>query len=120
MSRKASIVSGLGIAVALGVMAVAGPSPVWAQPAHRCADPAIAQAQKLLEFHFGPDARIQIDKAVKPLAPIRNPANRSQRLDVLEVWGNVYKGQYRMRLIYAQIPKDCVLMGQEILEYASL
>jgi hypothetical protein len=101
-------------------MTVAAPSPAWAQTAHRCANPAIAQAQKLLEFHFGPDARIEIVKTVKALAPIRNPANRSQRLDVLEVWGNVYKGQYRMRLIYAQVPKECVLMGQEILEYASL
>jgi len=38
---------------------------------------------------------------------------------VLEVWGHIYKGQYRMRLIYARSPKDCVLVGQEILEYAS-
>jgi hypothetical protein len=120
MSHNTSIIRGLGILFALGVMAAAAPSPAWAQPAHRCVNPAIEQAQKLLEFHFGPDARIQIDKTVKALAPIRNPANRSQRLDVLEVWGNVYKGQYRMRLIYAQIPKECVLMGQEILEYASL
>jgi len=38
----------------------------------------------------------------------------------VEVWGYVYKGQYRMRFIYAQPPQNCVLMGQEILEYADL
>ena len=74
----------------------------------------------MLAFHFGPDNRIEIDKSVKTLAPIRNPADRTQRLDVLEVWGYIYKGQYRMRFIYAQLPKESVLMGQEILEYASL
>jgi hypothetical protein len=80
----------------------------------------IEQAQKLLTFHFGPDGRIEIDKSVKVLAPIRNPANRAQRFDVLEVWGHIYKGDYRMRLIYARLPNECVLMGQEVLEYASL
>jgi len=25
-----------------------------------------------------------------------------------------------MRLIYARLPNECVLMGQEVLEYASL
>jgi len=39
---------------------------------------------------------------------------------VLEVWGSIYKGNYRMRLIYHVAGKDCTLMGQEILEYASL
>ena len=58
---------------------------------------------------------------MKSLAPIRNPANRTQRFDVLELWGHVYKGRFRIRLIYAQGPgSECVLMGQEILEYADL
>ena len=48
------------------------------------------------------------------------PPTRAQRFDVLEVWGHIYKGDYRMRLIYARIPEECVLMGQEVLEYASL
>jgi pentose-5-phosphate-3-epimerase len=43
-----------------------------------------------------------------------------RRYDVLEVWGNVYKGSYRMRFIYALVGPDCVLMGEEILEDASL
>ena len=38
------------------------------------------------------------------------------RFDVLEVWGFIYKAEYRMHFLYAQIPGDCVLMGQEILE----
>jgi hypothetical protein len=61
---------------------------------------------------------------LRQLAPnagaIRNPANRAQRFDVLEVWGDVYKAQYRMRFIDARLPGECVLMGQEILESSSL
>ncbi|WP_332876737.1 hypothetical protein [Massilia sp. S19_KUP03_FR1] len=89
-------------------------------PVHHCAAAAAGQAQRLLSFHLGPDQRIEIAQEVKVLAPIRNPANRKQQFDVLEVWGNVYKGQYRMHFIYAQMQGDCVLMGQEILEHASL
>ena len=120
ISLSTSIGYGLGTAVALCAITVAGSSAAPLQPAHHCASAATEQAQKLLVFHLGPDGRIQIDKSVRALAPIRNPANAAQRLDVLEVWGHVYKGQYRMRLIYAQLPNECVLMGQEILEYAGL
>ena len=91
-----------------------------AQQEHRCAKSALAQAPKLLEFHFGPDNRIEIRNAVKVLAPMRNPANAKQTFDVLEVWGFIYKGSYRMRFIYARMPGDCMLMGQEIMEHASL
>ena len=80
----------------------------------------MVQAKKLLTFHFGPDNRIAIDKSIKVLAPLRNPANKKQLFDVLEVWGYIYKGQYRMRLLYARLPGTCTLMGQEILEFASL
>jgi hypothetical protein len=34
------------------------------------------------------------------------------RFDVLEVLGHIYKADYRMRLIYAQIKGSCALMGQ--------
>lgn len=91
-----------------------------AAPVHACTAEAAQQAKRLLEFHIGKDDRIAIDDAVKVLAPVRNPANKNQMFDVLEVWGNVYKGQYRMRFIYAQVKGNCVLMGQEILEHASL
>lgn len=111
---------GLGSALGLSALAPVGGSAAWAQPpSHRCAADAVEQAQKLLVFHFGADDRIEVDKAAKTLSPIRNPANRAQRFDVLEVWGHIYKGEYRMRFLYAQTP-DCVLMGQEILEIASL
>jgi hypothetical protein len=91
-----------------------------AGPGHHCASTAMEQAKKLLVFHAGSDNRIEINQSVKKLAPIQNPANKKQRLDVLEVWGSIYKGQYRLRFLYAQIAGECILMGQEILEYASL
>jgi hypothetical protein len=95
-------------------------SLAYAKPVHHCSSAATEQAKKLLAFHFGPDKRIEIEESVKELPPIHNPANRKQLLDVLEVWGSIYKGQYRMRFIYARLPGQCILMGQEILEYASL
>jgi len=95
-------------------------SLAYAEPAHHCSSAATAQAKKLLAFHIGSDNRIEIDKSVKELAPIHNPANQKQLFDVLEVWGYLYKGQYRMRFIYARLPGECILMGQEILEYAGL
>lgn len=92
-----------------------------AAPAHRCAGPAARQAARLLAFHHGADDRIAIDaRSVRQVGRLRNPAARGQSFDVLEVWGYVYKGQYRMRLVYAQPPGKCVLMGQEILEHARL
>jgi hypothetical protein len=124
--RKMLISSGAMMMRVVARVLVAGSIVVWlsgavhAQPVHPCASAAVEQAKKLLTFHFGSDNRIEIDKSARTLAPIRNPAARTQRLDVLEVWGSVYKGQYRMRFIYAQVPKECVLVGQEILEYASL
>ena len=48
-----------------------------------------------------------------------NPANPRQKFQVLEVQGTIYKGQYRMRLIYFRSGSGCLLMGQEILEYAN-
>ncbi|MGL5040429.1 MAG: hypothetical protein ACRC9V_08455 [Aeromonas sp.] len=92
----------------------------YAAPSSQCKAAAVEQAQKLLTFHFGPDDRIEIDNDVKVLTPMRNPVNKSQKFDVYEVWGNIYKGQYRMHLIYAQMPGECVLVGQEILEWTSL
>jgi hypothetical protein len=91
-----------------------------AAPPHRCAGAAIEQAAKLLAFHYGPDDRIEVDRSAKELTPLRNPANRKQLFDVLQVWGHIYKGQYRMRFVYARVPGECLLMGQEVLEYADL
>ena len=83
-------------------------------------DEAIDQARKLLVFHFGDDERIEIDSTVEELAPIANPANENEKFKVLEVWGFIYRGQYRMRLTYYPMDGACVLMGQEIMGYASM
>jgi hypothetical protein len=93
---------------------------VYAEPTHRCSSAAIKQAQRLLYFHAGPDNRIAVEDAVKVLSPIHNPANKNQLFDVLEVWGSIYKAQYRLRFLYAQLPGECLLMGQEIIEYSKL
>ena len=111
---------GLTRKMTTGVILLAITSLVNASPNHRCGDEAKKQAKKLLAFHFGSEERIEIENNVQTLLSIRNPADKKQSFDVLEVWGTIYKGQYRMRLIYAQIPRECVLMGQEILEYARL
>jgi hypothetical protein len=50
---------------------------------------------------------------------MRNPEDPAQSFKVLEVWGYIYKGKYRMRFIYFNSPAtSCLLMGEEILEYA--
>ena len=86
-----------------------------------CATSAIDRARKLLIFHTGPDDRIAIDKNAKELPSLRNPEDPRQRFEVLEVWGYIYKAKYRMRLIYYNTPAiKCLLMGEEILEYAKL
>lgn len=95
-------------------------SPFSAVAAPQCSAEAIAQAQKLLAFHFGEDDRISIEDQARELPAIRNPANPKQKFAVLEVWGYIYKGEYRMRFIYYRLKQDCVLMGQEILESAKL
>ena len=92
----------------------------YADSDHRCSVAATQQAHRLLTFHAGADDRIAVDETVKLLAPISNRANKSQSFDVLEVWGFIYKAKYRMHLLYAQMPGNCLLMGQEILEYANL
>jgi len=83
-----------------------------------CAADALSRAKQLLTFHFGPDDRIAVENTVKHLPSIRNPASPAQKLDVLEVWGNIYKERYRMRFIYYNSrPTCCLLVGQEVLEY---
>jgi hypothetical protein len=91
-------------------------STSFAGAAPRCAAEAKERAKALLAFHFGekPD-RFAIDDTVKELPPIK-VLNGNGKFDVLEVWGHIYKGDYRMRFIYAQIKDSCTLMGEEILE----
>src|SRR5262245_48900067 len=86
-----------------------------------CASGAVDRAKQLLTFHAGADDRMTSDKVVKQLPSMRNPENPNQRFEVLEVWGYIYKGKYRMRFIYYNSPATrCLLMGEEILEFARI
>lgn len=87
---------------------------------HDCTSDALYRAGHLLSFHVGGDDRIEISETVIVRTPMPNPANAKQIFDVLEVEGGIYKGEYRMRFIYARIPGECLLMGQEILGLAVL
>jgi len=89
------------------------------QSAHHCAPDAAKQAKKLLGFHYGEEVPMDITKQVKTMAPLRNPAGKGS-FDVLEVTGYIQKATYRMHFIYGQIPGDCVLVGQEIIEITNL
>ncbi len=91
----------------------------FSEPVHHCSAEATIQARKLLDFHFGSDDRTEIDKHVTVLKPIKNPAG-NDKFDVLEIYGHIYKGTYRMRFIYAQMKSQCLLVGQEILEITNL
>ena len=93
-----------------------------ATAATSCANDALIRAKPLLMLHFSSDDdRISIEDSAQELPSIANPANPKQRLKVYEVWGYIYKGQYRMRFIYHVLEgSGCTLMGQEILEYARL
>lgn len=86
----------------------------------QCAAAALVQAEKLLLFHTDGDDRAVVDAHARQLLSLTNPANTSQKLAVFEVMGHVYKGEYRMRLIYYPLGRECVLIGQEILELANL
>lgn len=81
-----------------------------------CKAQAVTEAKKLLAFYRDNDDRADIDNNVTPLARMRNPENRAHYFDVLQVWGTIYKGKYRMRFLFLS---DCTLMGEEILEYAN-
>ncbi len=102
----------LGALAALLVAVASGPAL-----AHPCDEDAISRAEPLLRLHFNAEdsTPIGIDNTVKQLPPIK-ALKGDGKFDVLEVWGHIYKSDYRMRFIYAQFSEACVLMGQEILE----
>lgn len=107
------------IKYALLVLCLVTSSFAFAKPSHHCSKDAAAQAKKLLDFHFGLDDRTEIEEHVTVLKPIKNPAGKGL-FDVLEVYGHIYKGTYRMHFIYSQTPNQCLLVGQEILEITNL
>ncbi len=98
------------------LLLIAAPVLSFAAETHHCATDAVIQAEKLLKFHSDNDDRAEVNPdSVKQLTPV-HALSGDGRFDVLEVEGSIYKGEYRMHLIYAQFPDDCVLMGQEIIE----
>lgn len=110
------------LAILTAALLAAGATAAQAAPAHRCAPDAVKRAAPLLALHFEDDStaenpHISIGDEVKVLPPIK-ALKGTGKFDVLEVWGYIYKGEYRMRFLYAQIDDECVLMGQEILESA--
>ena len=104
---------------AAALMLALAHAPAHAQPLHRCAAEAVKQARALLIFHNGGETNVDVEEQIRVMPPLRNPVNRQQWFDVLEVRGYVYRATYQMRLIYARIPDACALMGQEILERSS-
>ena len=98
------------------LLLIVAPAAVRAQT-HACSADAVAKATQLLRFHGNVETTEPVDvgKQVKVLPPIK-ALKGNGRFDVLEVWGHIYKADYRMQLIYAQIKGSCLLMGQEILE----
>jgi len=103
----------LKVIVLAGAVIAAAAAPALAHP---CDSDARARAEPLLALHYGePDVAAGIGDTVKQLPPLK-ALKGNGKFDVLEVWGYVYKAEYRMRFIYAQIPGTCVLMGQEIIE----
>ncbi|MGH8030373.1 MAG: hypothetical protein ACREO3_10605 [Arenimonas sp.] len=87
---------------------------------HACAADAREHARALLVLHTGTDKPVLIEDTVEVLPSIANPVAHAQRLDVLQVHGYLYKSRYRFRLLYAQVPGSCLLMGQEVLELSRL
>lgn len=85
-----------------------------------CAEQALAQAPELLRFHYGEAVPVHVDEVVRSRPRIRNPGNRAQKLDVVEVTGNIYRASYRMRFLFFVNQGQCALVGQEILEHANL
>jgi hypothetical protein len=115
MSRILSITVTL-----LALLASVPPAALAKAPS--CNAQATEQATKLLAFHMreGFDDRMSVEAPV-PLKPLRNPANPKQMFTVLQLDAHVSpRGRYRIRLIYYVMPDSCVLMGQELLEIASL
>jgi hypothetical protein len=104
----------------LALLALVPPAAMAKAPS--CSAQAMEQAKKLLVFHMGEgfDDRLRVE-APMALKPLRNPANAKQMFTVLQLDAQVSpRGRYRIRLIYYAMPDSCVLMGQELLEIASL
>jgi hypothetical protein len=93
--------------------------PVQAE--HPCAADAKLKAEALLRLHMDGTWKIDasnIDPKVVELPPVKALAGTG-KLDVLDLTGLVYKGTYRLRMLYAQ-GEGCALIGQEVIEYVAV
>ena len=71
----------------------------------------------MISFTPLPTVGVGVRSKFKVLPPVK-ALQGSGRLDVLEVWGAIYKAEYRRRVIYipSRDRNSCALMGQEIIE----
>lgn len=106
----------IGVSMGLAMAACASTN----DPLTRCHPQAIVDAGKLLAFHTNNDDRAELTPQVTRRGFISNPGNPKHVLEVLEVFGAVYKAQYRVRLNYYRSRDSCVLIGQEIMEITTL
>ena len=92
---------------------------------HACANSAKLQAADLVRYHLGfftnatLSEQVTVDPDVKVLAPLVNPADRSRKLFVLELWAYSGKGEFRVRMLY--LPSDtreCLPVGRELLVWS--
>ncbi len=96
--------------------------------AHFCASEVKDKAAKLFALHNDLDLSkdtFGLSDDISVQAPIRSPDGK-RRYSVLETTAVMGKmGEYRIRMIFAVLgktdpKKDCILMGQEILDLSSL
>ena len=108
----------VGWVAGLAALAAAGSAEA---AAHACAGDAKVRAERLLRLHYADGeapASVQnvgVGQTVRTLPSIKALVGKG-RFDVLELDGYVYRAEYRIRMIYAQIPGSCALMGQEVIE----
>ena len=107
-----------------------GASSAFAEKAkHVCASQVRKHAVKLFALHYELDeatAERSIDDEVIERSPVKAPDGK-RKYAVLETTAFIGKmGLYRMRFLFAVLGnsgkprKDCILMGQEILDLSSL
>lgn len=116
---------------ALLIAAGLAAAPACAAEPHHCQADALDRAGKLLRFYFEMDGYDKLaaqpgppdesgnmawslDEKAEVLAPVSAPGT-SEKYDVLQVMGYIYKATYRMRLLYVQMPDDCALAGLELI-----
>lgn len=93
---------------------------------HVCAPLVKDNATKLFALHYGipeVEAAKKIVNTVDVMPPLKSP-NGKTNYAVLQTFALIGKGgDYRIRMIFAVLgpsTRDCLLMGQEILDMSSL